>query len=143
MFLQLILHWLGDYVLQSDWMALNKAKNTFICMVHCALYSLPFGLFLPLHASQMLFILLSHFLIDRFGLARYIIWIKNHLNPELKYYPWIICTKTGYRDGPMEGFGTLVDQSCGIRPYFLTIWLLIITDNGLHIICNYLAINCL
>lgn len=39
---QLILHLLGDYVIQTNWMANNKEKYTFPCLIHCITYALPF-----------------------------------------------------------------------------------------------------
>jgi hypothetical protein len=39
---QLILHLLGDYVTQSDWMARNKTKALLPAFWHAAVYSLPF-----------------------------------------------------------------------------------------------------
>ena len=145
MFLQLIFHWLGDYILQSDYMALNKTKRALPCVIHCILYTLPFLFLLTWDIwgyEAFCFIFWSHYWIDRYSLARYLIWLKNHLAPGFKYYPWNVCSITGYKDEPLNGgFGSTVDQYCGIRPYFITIWLYIITDNGLHIICNYLAIK--
>lgn len=36
----LIAHLIGDYLLQNDWMALNKKTRHLPCLVHCTLYSL-------------------------------------------------------------------------------------------------------
>lgn len=35
----LALHFLGDFILQSDWMALNKSKQWDVLAIHCAIYS--------------------------------------------------------------------------------------------------------
>lgn len=35
-------HFMGDYVLQSDFIANTKGKNWYHLVVHCALYTLPF-----------------------------------------------------------------------------------------------------
>lgn len=32
-------HLVGDYLLQNDWMALNKKKKTFNCVVHVTLWT--------------------------------------------------------------------------------------------------------
>jgi hypothetical protein len=142
MMAQLLAHLWGDYLLQSDWMALNKRKDSWPCAIHASLYA---ACFLPLvwrHPWAMFTIVWSHYFIDRYGLARYIVYAKNFLAPkichyeglclgktlafECRYYPWEQCSDTGY------------DKS---RPTWLTVWLLIIADNTLHLTCNYLALK--
>ena len=39
---QLIAHAVGDYVLQSEWMAMEKTKRSLPALVHCLFYLLPF-----------------------------------------------------------------------------------------------------
>ena len=36
-------HLIGDYVLQSDFLASTKGKNWYHLIVHCALYCVPFA----------------------------------------------------------------------------------------------------
>ena len=36
----LVLHWIGDFVLQNDWMAVNKSKQIYPLFNHCLVYSL-------------------------------------------------------------------------------------------------------
>lgn len=41
------LHFLGDFILQSDWMALGKSKSSKVLVIHVLVYSacfLPYGL---------------------------------------------------------------------------------------------------
>ena len=38
--LALIGHLVGDYLLQNDWMALNKKKQHLPCLVHCFIWAL-------------------------------------------------------------------------------------------------------
>ncbi len=38
-------HLVGDYLLQNDWMALNKKKDAFPCAVHCALWTISVMMF--------------------------------------------------------------------------------------------------
>lgn len=33
-------HMIGDYLLQNDWMALNKKRSSLHCAVHCLLWTL-------------------------------------------------------------------------------------------------------
>jgi uncharacterized membrane protein YesL len=55
------IHWIGDFVLQTDYMALNKSKSNKALSLHCLVYSLPFLYFGPLFA---LFAGVFHFPID-------------------------------------------------------------------------------
>jgi len=63
------LHWLyahliGDYLLQNDWMAANKKKNSWICLIHITTYMIPF-LFTSFTPFQLLLIALQHYIQDR------------------------------------------------------------------------------
>lgn len=129
---QLILHLIGDYVTQSDWMAQNKTKASFPAFVHAGFYSLPF-LLLTMHIPALLCIFGTHFLIDRFRLARYMVFAKNYfLSPRQSWKvlgikpAWSVCRKTGY---PVE------------EPAWLFVWLLIAADNTLHLAINYAALR--
>ena len=42
--LQLILHLVGDYITQSQWMANGKTQHSWIAAVHATVYALPFAL---------------------------------------------------------------------------------------------------
>jgi len=69
-------HMVGDYILQNDWMAINKSKNGFkgilACFIHCLIYSLTIWIFVQNWSLLWLgFIFLSHYPIDRFSLAKY------------------------------------------------------------------------
>lgn len=120
---QLFLHALGDYVLQSDWMAQNKTKSGIPCAVHALTYSLPF-IFLTKSITAIAFIGFTHFIIDRWRLARYVCWAKNWISPTGNL-PWVSCQKTGYTPS---------------TPDYMAIWLMIIVDNLMHITCNATAL---
>lgn len=122
---QLILHLVGDYLLQSGWMAANKAKCHLAAFVHALVYSLPFLILRP-SLNAWLVILITHFFIDRYSLAKHVAKIKNYLAP-YKHWP---------RNGDLSHFGY-----CKRTPDFLAMWLLIITDNTLHLMINYLALK--
>ena len=47
-FLIVICHLIGDYVLQSDFIATTKGSNWYHLFVHCALYVVPFYIFFGL-----------------------------------------------------------------------------------------------
>ncbi len=57
-------HLIGDFLIQTDWMAQGKKKSSWICLVHVATYMIPF-LFTSLNGWQLLLVALQHFLQDR------------------------------------------------------------------------------
>jgi len=119
---QLVAHAIGDYVLQSDWMASEKTKRSLAAAVHAVTYALPF-LLLDASVAAMAVIVITHFVIDRWRLARYVVWAKNWLGPNK---PWSECSGTGY---PAD------------RPPWMAVWLLIIADNVMHVLINALALH--
>lgn len=123
LYIGLLLHLIGDYVTQSDWMANEKTNNSFPALVHSIIYSLPFLLIVNIWGFLLIWI--SHFLIDRFRLARYICWFKNLIGTKEYRYQWVDCSVTGYHKD---------------RPVWLSVWLLIIADNTIHLIFNTIAI---
>ena len=113
---QIVAHLVGDYLLQSHWMASEKTKRHLAAALHALTYTLPF-LLITQSPLAIAFILVSHFLIDRYRLARYVVWFKNGARGPV--------TATGYPED---------------TPAWLSVWLLIIADNTLHLICNAIAI---
>lgn len=124
--LQLIFHLTGDYVTQSDWMAQNKTKNSLAAFWHALIYSLPFLLITHgRFACSIIFV--THFFIDRFRIARYVVYAKNIIfAPPGAWKNWEDCSATGYyKDAPV----------------WLAVWLMILCDNTIHLAINYLAIK--
>lgn len=134
-------HFVGDFILQSDYMALNKSKKTINCLTHVIIYTSCF-LLITLSWKALLFIGITHFIIDRFPIiVKKLIWYKNHINPTLTYLPFKYCDTTGYYDdSPYNTYKTHPKEFGKPRHFFITIWLYIITDNTLHLICNFIAI---
>jgi hypothetical protein len=97
-------------------MATEKTKKSVAAAAHAAIYTVPFAL-ITSNIYALLIICVTHFVIDRFRLARYVVWLKNG--------PWHPLTSTGYPDEV---------------PAWLSVWLLIIADNTIHIIINGAAI---
>jgi hypothetical protein len=116
---QLLLHLIGDYLVQNDWMALNKKKLSWkgelACQIHCITYSLPF-LYIG-SCSAVLTIYLSHYILDRTNIVG-----------------WFLALRNGVFHVRNFGFG-------GERPFVITVWLYIITDNVFHVLCNFLALK--
>lgn len=123
---QILCHFLGDYILQSDWMASKKTTDIKVALVHGIMYTLPF-LFISTSIIALTVICITHTIIDRYRLARYIVWAKNFLAPKSEWTkPFSECQATG---------------SSADKPAFIAVWLLIITDNIMHVIINNLALR--
>lgn len=122
---QLVAHAVGDYVIQSDWMASEKTSNHLPAAVHAATYTLPF-LLITRSPKALLTIAITHFIIDRWRLARHLCWLKNFIGPTGTNPTWDKCRATGY---PPE------------KPIWLTVWLMILADNTVHVTINGWAIR--
>ncbi len=119
---QLILHLIGDYVTQTDRMSKQKVIDIRFALLHAFVYSLPF-LILDISLIAFMVIFLSHAVIDRYRLAKYVVYGKNWLHD--RSLKWDDCKGTGYHKDV---------------PAWLSVWLMIIADNTLHLSINYLAI---
>jgi len=122
---QLVAHLVGDYLLQSHWMATSKTKRHLPAMLHAVTYGLPFLLLRPSPAALAV-IIGSHFVLDRWRLARHIVWAKNQLAPVGSRWPWTLSDDTGYPPN---------------TPPWLATWLLIVADNTIHVLINAAALE--
>ena len=77
--LLLILHLIGDYVTQTDKLATEKTSRFSMALIHAFIYSIPFWIFLDLSVTAFLVIFLTHAIIDRYRLAKYVIFFRNKL----------------------------------------------------------------
>jgi hypothetical protein len=119
---RLLAHAFGDYGIQSDWMASEKTKRSLPAAAHALTYT---ACFLPLTRDWRRLAVIggTHFVIDRWRLARHLAWAKNQLAPKA-YRPGH--TTTGYS----------VD-----KPPWLSFWLMILLDNSAHLLINELALT--
>ena len=91
--LAIVGHLVGDYLLQNDWMALNKKKHSLPCAVHATLWTLAvcaFAGWWSLPAIAVLWI--THFLQDRTGIILF--WMTK-INRQAEFTkppsaPWSI-----------------------------------------------------
>lgn len=123
--LLLLGHLIGDYILQSDWMATGKTQRWWPAVAHALTYTV---CYLPATRSLPALAVIggTHLLIDRYRLARHLIWAKNHLAPASARPPaWTACAATGY--GPD-------------LPAWLAVGLLIAADNTVHLVLNVAAV---
>jgi hypothetical protein len=118
-------HLVGDYVLQSHWMATAKTSSWRAAIAHAVVYT---ACHLPVVHSPAALLVIggTHAVIDRYRLARYLVWAKNHLAPAGHRPPaWAACSATGYDPA---------------TPVGLAIGLLIVADNALHLAINTVAV---
>lgn len=156
----LIAHAVGDYLLQSHWMATEKVKRASAAAVHAVCYTLPF-LFLTRSPAAFGVICGTHFVIDRWRLARYVCWAKNFLSPfhpdggaSVGFPAWFRAHPTARRLRPKPGGYRFALYSvnppwpeCSTTgyppdtPVWLSVWLLIIADNIMHVLINGAALR--
>lgn len=80
----LIGHCIGDYLLQTNKMAVNKIVPGIIgvywCTLHCVVYTLSIMFLINVYTVPVfLFIFLSHYPIDRWSFANYILKLKGNV----------------------------------------------------------------
>lgn len=115
-------HMVGDYLIQSHWMANAKTKHWRPALVHGATYTLPFIL-ITQSPLALLVIGGTHALIDRYRLARYVVWFRNLLAPK------------AWRASIKDATGSPADV-----PMWLSGWLLFIADNIVHMLINIASV---
>jgi Protein of unknown function (DUF3307) len=122
--LGLLAHLVGDYLLQSDWMASEKTKRWWPAVAHAVTYGLPF-LLATQSVLALAVIVGTHAVIDHYRLARHIVWLKNQVAPAAFRSKWADCKATGYTPD---------------KPAWMAVWLMIIADNTIHLMINSAAI---
>lgn len=115
-------HLVGDYLLQTDWMALGKKENCYVCMLHALLWTLCVCLFAgwPLQGAWIAPILfVTHFIQDHTNIVSWLMRLK-----------WKDQSK--FMESDRLVFGTHeCDASIihGLGP-----WSIIVVDNVWHIV---------
>jgi hypothetical protein len=120
---QLLAHLVGDYILQTSHMAEHKIKHMGVAAYHAFIYSLPF-LLITQSPAALAVIFGTHTIIDRYRLAAYVARFKN-MAGDVKHWEEYI-TYTGYKEE---------------TPNWLAVWLVIVTDNTIHLLVNFFAIK--
>lgn len=122
----IICHFIGDYLLQSHWMATKKTERWWPAVVHGFMYTVPF-MFLPISPLALFVIGSTHAIIDRYRLAKYISYLKNLIGPKASRPTFEEAQKnSGYSAS---------------TPVWLSMWLMVITDNTMHILINIAAVT--
>jgi hypothetical protein len=91
-----VAHMVGDFILQNDWMALNKKRHPAACAVHAVVYLMPF-LLSHLQWWQLVLIGLQNFLQK---------WICRYIFVPLYYYLTMISTRRFLGSETPSGVGT-------------------------------------
>jgi hypothetical protein len=74
--LAIIGHLVGDYLLQNDWMAMNKKRSTFHCAIHCTLWTASVCLIASwCNVVAIAILWLAHFLQDRTQII--VFWMRS------------------------------------------------------------------
>lgn len=121
----LLAHLVGDYLIQSHWMATEKTKQWWPAIAHAVTYGLPF-LLVTQSPAALAVIVGTHAVIDRYRLARHVVWFKNLAAPKAHRHNWAECSATGY---PQD------------TPPWMAVWLMIIADNTIHLAINAAAVQ--
>ena len=120
----LLAHLVGDYVIQSDWMASHKTQRWWPAILHAVTYGLSY-LLVTRSVPALAVIISTHAVIDRYRLARYLVFAKNFLAPRKSWPRWTECSVTGYPKDRLE---------------WLAVWLMIIADNTVHLAINWTSV---
>jgi len=104
-------------------MARKKFESFPVALLHAAVYSLPF-LLITTSLLAVAVIFVTHAVIDRYRLARFVIYAKNWTTD--RTLRWVDCAATGYHKDV---------------PPWLAMWLLIAVDNTTHLAINYAALR--
>lgn len=89
----LVGHLVGDYLLQTNWMAVNKRTNWLALIVHSAVYTICITLALfigsrdfPIAAILLVFV--SHIFLDRHRFVAW--WAKSIMSVDEKKAGWLL-----------------------------------------------------
>jgi len=135
MFQMLLGHLVGDYLLQNEWMALNKSKNTLVgwmaALLHCMIYTWTICIFMgEFDKIWWIAVFLSHFPIDKFALGEKYMKLKgSSMRRYIDNVDWT-ATANPPKDWTM-GHQMLTG---GFRAVVYAV-----TDNTMHLLLMYIA----
>jgi len=120
-------HMVGDYILQNQWLALNKSKpgrlGALACTIHVLLYTAVVSLFTGLHGLLFLaLVAVPHWIIDRYSLGWPLLkWKNRHDQRDL----WKI------QDGTIANVWRIAFAA----PVYIA------NDNTLHFLCLWILLR--
>lgn len=77
----IIAHLVGAYLTSSEYIQMRTHRSTAFAFGSAILYMIPFILFLPSSALSFVAVLAFRFLVIRFDLIDYLIWVRNTAAP--------------------------------------------------------------
>lgn len=77
----IITHLAGAYLTSSEFIQNKAISSSIFALGSSVLYMIPFIIFLPASPLSLLAVLVFRFLVVRFGLVDYLIWVRNLLAP--------------------------------------------------------------
>ncbi|MFE9424189.1 DUF3307 domain-containing protein [Kitasatospora sp. NPDC006697] len=122
----LLAHLIGDFVLQSDWMAVEKTRRWWPAIVHGATYGLPFLLFTR-SPIALTVIVVTHVVLDRYRAAKYLVWARNLIAPAGRRVAWADVHRN---------HGSSVATPAGLANA-----LVVVADNTVHLAINGCALT--
>lgn len=122
---QLLAHLVGDYILQNNYEAQEKVNSNLPALSHAVKYT---AAFLPLTRNPRTLLIIggTHYIIDRYRLAKRLVWAKNQVGVPARHRYKFEDSVAGY------------DKD---TPIWLSTWLMIAADNTVHMIINKLALE--
>lgn len=120
---RLLAHLVGDYLLQTHYEAAEKTNSWLPAITHATKYT---AAFLPLTRDPRALLLIggTHAILDHYRLAKHVNWLRNQAAP--KEYRPVDLTNAG---------------SPAIVPQGLSMALMFITDNTIHMLINEWALD--
>ena len=77
----LLAHAIGDWLLQSQYMASMKVRSAVPALLHVTVYGIVYWVLVGPSWLALVVIVGTHYLIDRYRLARHVNWAANFIAP--------------------------------------------------------------
>lgn len=121
---ELLAHLVGDYLLQSHWEASEKTNEFLPGVTHAAKYTLAF---VPLTRNPKALAIIggTHFILDRYRLAKHVNWARNQMVPKKHRFKFDLSNMGSPKEVPQG----------------LAMALMFITDNTMHMLINHYALE--
>lgn len=120
---QILAHLIGEFITQTNSIGQRKGSQWLAALIHALIYTLGF-IFITQSPAALVTVFATHVLIDRFRLARFVIFAKNKIGD--RRLKWDDCRATGVHKEV---------------PVWLAMYIYIATDATLHLCFNFMALR--